>query len=391
MIETSEQFSAVDKLEQWYRDYKHQVIDLCGVIGTGKLEIIKEFIDRIGFKEFQVMFVSENQSTVINLALKQKHAYYLDSVLYSYYKKTDFSTLRAVNPESNELKFKWIKERNKKINKSYRIIIVLDAELCSLKKIKHLMDFKVPIILVGDPIAVGIPDSYLKFHEPNILVTDITPLNQKNPLIHFIQKIIKLETIPYGNFKSVTVLKKQDTNIYNFKFSDMIIVENEDSAKSVNKLYRENVMKFKTKINHLGERLILTENSHQFLENRTENKIKFYLDKYTTGTITRIDLHGANRKYVSISFKPDGYSEEFTENIWLDRFFLNDFYNRSIQYNYYPPLKFNFGYAIPVVAAQFGHWNDITIIEEPYDDWTYHSRVLYTSMKAAKKSVILIR
>lgn len=390
MLETSEQFSAVDKLEQWYRDYNHQVIDLCGAIGTGKLEIVKDFIDRIGFKEFQVMYVSKNQSTVINLAQKQKHAYYLDSVLYEFYKETDFETLRSVNPLSNQLEFKWIRKKNKKINKSYRIIIVLDAELCSIKKIKHLMEFKVPILLVSDPIAIGSPNTYLKMHEPNILITDVTPLNQKNPLVHFIHKIIALETIPYGNFKSITVLKKSDANVYNFKFSDMIIVENEESAKSINKLYRENIMKFKTRINHVGERLILAEDSHQFLENKTENNIKFFLDKFITGTITRIDYHSLNRKFISISFKPDSYTDEFTD-IWLDRFFLNDFENRSIQFNFPIPLKFNFGYAIPVLAAQYGYWNDVTIIEEPYDDWTYHSRVLYTSMKSAKKSVILIR
>lgn len=390
MIETSEQFSAVDSLEEWYRSYNHQVIDLCGAVGTGKFEIIKEFIDRIGFKEFQVMFLSQNQSTVINLAQKQKHAYYLDGVLYNYYKKTDFSTLRLIDPTSTEIKFKWIKERNKKINKSYRLIVVFDAELCSIKKIKHLMDFKVPIILVSDPINLGDPDNYLKLHDPNILIKNVTPSNQRNPLIHFIHKVINLETIPYGNFKAVTVLKKQDTNIYNFKFSDMIIVENERSAISVNQLYRENIMKFKTRTNHIEERLILMENGHDYIENKTESKIKFYLSKYTTGTIIRIDPHNINRKYVSITFKPDSYHEPFND-VWVDRFYLNKFTNRSIQYAYYPPLKFDYGYAIPVQYAQYGNWNDVTIIEEPYDDWTYHSRVLYTSMTKAKKSVILIR
>ena len=53
MLETSDQFYAVDSLELWYRKYNHQVIDLAGIRGTGKFEIIKTFIERIGFKDYQ--------------------------------------------------------------------------------------------------------------------------------------------------------------------------------------------------------------------------------------------------------------------------------------------------------------------------------------------------
>ena len=76
MLETTEQFYAADMLEMWYREYKHQVIDLCGMYGTGKKEIIEDFIDRIGFEEYQVMYLSYNQADVIDLALNQYHAYY---------------------------------------------------------------------------------------------------------------------------------------------------------------------------------------------------------------------------------------------------------------------------------------------------------------------------
>ena len=149
-------------------------------------------------------------------------------------------------------------------------------------------------------------------------------------------------------------------------------------------------MKYKTTVNHPGERLILTEDSHQFIENRTENKIKFFLDQNITGTITKIDQHSANRKFINIDFKPDGYTDIF-QGIILDRFFLNKFSNRSIAYPFGPLLKFDYAYAITALQSQYGNWNDVTVIEEPYDDWDYHARVLYTGISRAKKSIILIR
>ena len=390
MLETSDQFYAVDSLELWYRKYNHQVIDLAGIRGTGKFEIIKTFIERIGFKDYQVMFLSLNQEHIISLAQKQYHAYYLKHILYDYYKKYNYDTIRLIEPNSLGLEFEWKKERNKKINKAYKLIVVLDAELCSIKIIGDLMKFHLPIILVSDPLVVGTPESYLKIHEPNILVKDITDSNQKNPINHFITKILNKDTIPYGNFKSVSVLKKTDSNIFNFKFSDMIIAENQESVNQLNRIYREKIMKYKTTVNHPGERLILTEDSHQFIENRTENKIKFFLDQNITGTITKIDQHSANRKFINIDFKPDGYTDIF-QGIILDRFFLNKFSNRSIAYPFGPLLKFDYAYAITALQSQYGNWNDVTVIEEPYDDWDYHARVLYTGISRAKKSIILIR
>ena len=84
MLETIDQFYAVDQLEKWYHDYNHQVIDLCGMIGTGKKEIIEEFLYRREFENYQVMYLSYNQADVISLALEQYHAYYLDGILYDY-------------------------------------------------------------------------------------------------------------------------------------------------------------------------------------------------------------------------------------------------------------------------------------------------------------------
>lgn len=390
MLETNDQFYAANELEKWYYQTNHQVIDLNGKVGTGKFEIIKYFIDRIGFKEYETMFLSLNQSTVINLAQKQYHSYYLKGILYDYYKDTDLSTLKIFNPKATDFKYKWIQTRNKKINKSYRIIIVLDAELCSMEMIQDLMKFGVPMILVSDSYSLGEENNYLKKHTPNLEIKEIIPSRIKDPIIHFIYKFLNKEVIPYGNFKSVTVMKKKDTNAYNFKFSDMIITEYQSSADKINQLYRQNVLKNKTIILRPNERLIITEDSHICSENRTEKNIKFYLDRGVTGTVPYVEPHFATRKFINVTFKPDAYTESFS-GVIVDRFYLNNFTNRSISYSYGEPVKFNYAYAINAQIAQYGRWDDITVLEEPYEDYDFHLRVLYTAMSRAKKSIILIR
>lgn len=390
MLETNEQFHIANELERWYYQTNHQVIDLDGKIGTGKFEIIKYFIERIGFKPFETMFLSMNQGTVISLAQKQYHAYYLKGVLYDYFKDVDLSTLKIFNPHATDFKYKWIRTRNKKINKSYKVIIVLDAELCTMEMIQDLMKFGVPMILVSDSFALGETNSYLTKHTPNLKIEEYLPSRKKEPILHFIQKFLNKEVIPYGNFKSVTVMKKKDTNAYNFKFSDIIITEYQSSADRINQLYRQNVLKNKTIILRANEKLIVAEDSHICFENRTEKNIKFYLDKGITGTLPYVEPHHINRKFITVSLKPDVYTET-CYGIIVDRFFLNRFSNRSISYSYGEPVKFDYGYAINTQISQYGNWNDVIIFEEPYGDYDYHCRVLYTAMSRAKKSVILVR
>ena len=390
MLETIDQFYAVDQLEKWYHDYNHQVIDLCGMIGTGKKEIIEEFLYRREFENYQVMYLSYNQADVISLALEQYHAYYLDGILYDYQKDIDFNSLKIINPNSFDVKYNWIQTRKKKINKAYKIIIVLNAELCSRKVIKDLCKFGLPIILISDPMMLGFEKSYLRNHDPNISINMIKPSVQKHPFNHFIQKFINNETIPYGNFKAVTILKKKDSNMYNFKFSDIIIAENDSTVESLNNLYRSKILKNNTNILKPGERLILAESSHEAIINKTEDKIKFYLDQGITGTVLTVDQHLKNRRFVNITFQPDFYDEEIPEMV-LNRFYLNKFTNRSIQFSPTHVYNFDYCYAITAKRSQYGCWNDITIIEEPYDDYDYHVKVLYTAMTRAKKSIVIIR
>lgn len=390
MLETVDQFKAVDLLERWYHKYNHPVIDLVGMVGTGKQQIIEDFIDRIGFEKYQVMYLSHNQADIMNLAEQQYHAYYINGILYDYYKDINFDTLKIINPSSFEVLFKWKKNRKKKINKNYKLIVVLNAELCSMKDINDLIKFGLPIILVSDPLTVAFEKSYLRQHEPNIFIDMILPSLKKDPIMHFIQKILNQEVLPYGNFKSINILKKKDSNIYNFKFSDIIITEHENSAQAINDLYRKKILKNNTNILKNGERLIIAEDSHTSIVNDVEEKIEFFLDRGVTGTVEFVDAHISNRKYIDITFKPDFYDESIPE-LCVDRFYLNNFKNRSIQFACGNIYKFNYAYAIPVQISQYGRWNDLTIIEEPYDDFNYHRRVLYTSITRAKKSITIIR
>jgi len=49
MVLTNDQYIALSKLEKWYRKYTHQIIEISGIIGTGVFDVVKEFLDNIGF------------------------------------------------------------------------------------------------------------------------------------------------------------------------------------------------------------------------------------------------------------------------------------------------------------------------------------------------------
>ena len=56
MYPTTDQYNTLYHLEKWYNKYSHQIIHIGILRGSGIEDVINEFIDRIGFKKYEILY-----------------------------------------------------------------------------------------------------------------------------------------------------------------------------------------------------------------------------------------------------------------------------------------------------------------------------------------------
>lgn len=389
---TNDQYYGLSILEKWYRKYQHQFIDVAGVIGTGTWDLVQAFIMNEQFDPREVMYLSYNQKQVLELAAKRYHAYYINGIIYNYIRIVDFESLPIINPNSSIMEYQWKKELKKKIDKKYKIIIVLDSVLMNDQTLKDLASFGLPIILIRDPALIPAPDSYTFLRDPNIMLRELHPNYAHSPINYFAHKILKGERINPGSFDTVSVIPKKQMNLYNIKSADMVISMSNEVRGKINSIYREKILKQKTNVNVLNERVIVTENMYAHrIVNQDEKKIKLYLTKGLVGYLSKINRHASSTKYVSVEFRPSFYHEAF-DDLSLDRHYLNNVTTNSRQIIPDEIFRVEYAYALTSSLARLSHWDKVTLIADhpEEDDSELQRRLLYTGITRAKRLLTIL-
>lgn len=389
---TNDQYLGSSKLEKWYRKYNHQIIEISAVVGTGVWDLIQHFIDKEEFDPREVMYLSYNQKQVLELASKRYHAYYINGIIYNYTRLVDFDSMPVINSNSTKLEYEWKKEVKKKIDRSYKLIVVFDSVLLNRDTLTDLCEFGLPIILVRDPMLIPSPDSYAFFRDPNIILVEPHPNYIRNPINYFAHKIIAGDNIIPGSYDNVNVVPRKQMNLYNLKSSDMNITLSDTLRNNINKVYREKIMKRKDTTNVVNERVIVMSDMYGHrLVNQDEKKIKVYLRKGLVGFLSKINHHAEVTKFVPIEFRPEFYFESFDDLI-LDRYHLNGIANNSRQMIPDEYIQMEYAYALTPSLARLSHWDKVTLVMDPTDDVSdeFRKRLMYTGVTRAKQSLTII-
>lgn len=390
---TNDQYFGLSRLDRWYRKYNHQFIEISGVVGTGAWDLVQRFISDQEFDGREVMYLSYDQKQILELAAKRYHAYYINGIIYNYTRIVDFDSLPVVNSKSSGvIEYEWKKDVRKKIDPRYKLIVVFDSILLSHQTLLDLATFGIPVILIRDPMLLPAPDTYTFMTDPNIVLREVHPTYARNPIIYFAHKVLMGEPFKPGNYDNVSVVPKKQMNLYNLKSSDMNITITEKLREQTNRIYREKILKRRDSINVVGERMIVTNNMYAHrIVNHDEKKIKVYLTRGTVGTIAKINHHTNMTKYVPIDFKTEFYFEPFTELV-LDRHFLNHIEAPSKQIVPDEVVQMEYAYALSVPMARVGHWDKITLIldQNELDDSELQTRLLYTAISKARRSLTII-
>lgn len=390
---TNDQYQGLAKLEKWYQKYIHQFIEVSGVVGTGTWELVQAFIDKIGLDGREVMYLSYDQKQVLELAFRKYHSYYINGIIYNYTRIVNFDSLPVVNPHaSGVIEYEWKKEVKKRISERYKMIVVFDSVLLSHQTLQDLSTFDLPVILIRDPMLLPSPDTYTFMRDANVNLREVHPDYSRNPIIYFAHKAILGEKLKPGSYDSVSVVNKRNMNLYNLKATDMNLTISESLRRQTNKVYREKILHKRDSVNSIGERLIITTNMYNHkITNQDEKNIKVYLTRGTVGTITKINRHVPNTKYVRIDFKPEWYHETFTD-LMLDRQVLNGFEKPTRQLVPDEIVSAEYAYALSVPMARIGHWDKVTLIvdENELNDPDLQRKLLYTAISKVRKSLTII-
>lgn len=389
---TNDQYYGLSKLEKWYKRYNHQYIDISGVIGTGTWDLVQAFIDNEQFDPREVMYLSFNQKQVLELASKRLHAYYINGFIYNYTRIVDFDTLPVLNYNSNSIDYKWKKEVRKKIDVKYKLIVVLDSILLNEQILRDIGSFGLPIILLRDPALTPVPDSYVFLRDPNIQLREVHPVYARSPITHFAHKILLGEDIKPGSYDVVSIVPKKQMNLYNLKSSDMTITMSNDVRSKVNSIYRERILKQRSSVNVINEKIIIMDNMYAHkITNPDEKKIKIYLAKGTVGYISKINHHVPSTKYVPIEFRPEFYHESFDELV-LNRHSLNNIQSKSRQMIPDEEVNAEYAYALTAPLARLSHWDKVTLIADEVEngDTELQRRMMYSAITRAKRSITIL-
>lgn len=388
---TNDQYYGLSILEKWYRKYQHQVIDIAGVVGTGTWDLVQIFINNEQFDPREVMYLSYNQKQVLELAAKRYHAYYINGIIYNYTRIVDLDTLPILNPHSVSVEYQWKKEVRKKVDNKYKLMVVMDSVLLNEETLRDLSSFGLPIILIRDPALIPAPDTYTFLRDPNIMLREVHPNYMHSPIVHFAHKILNGDRLSPGSFDTVSVIPKRQMNLYNLKTSDMTITMSDEVRNNINTVYRDKIIKQKTSVNVLNERVIVTENMYGHkIVNQDEKKIKLYLTKGLVGYLSKINRHATSTKYVPVEFRPSFYHEAF-DDLYLDRHYLNGIVGNSRQIIPDEIFKVEYAYALTASLARLSHWDKVTLIMDPTnEDSELQRRMLYTGITRAKRLLTIL-
>lgn len=393
MYMTDDQYEGLYKLDRWYWKFKHQIIEIEGTLGTGTIELVNHFIERseIDFKE--VMFLSYDQKQVLELASKRYHAYYINSIIYKYFREVNFDTIPVINPHSNFIESKWKKEVRKKIDPRYKLIVVFDSTLLDEKTLIDLSSFGLPIILIKDPMLIPSPSSVTYVRDANIILKEINPELYRNPIIYFANKILLNERLNYGNYDSVSVIPRKEMNLYNLRSPNMVITLTDNMRDRINQTYRSKILKQKTSVNIVGERIIIMSDMYAHkLVNSNEKNVKVFLRRGLVGKIMKCNRHIPTTKYLPFTFQTDFYYDVF-EDLVMDRHYLNKISLPSRQLIPDEITYADYAYALTPSLARVNHWDKITLvadITEENDEPDYLKRLLYTAITRARRQMTII-
>ena len=392
----------------YYPNFKY--ITIGGYAGTGKtflISILRNEIYKI-FRNRNIAFVTftGKASSVLKGKLEDNNAIFsgdfigtIHSLIYVPELKYDKNTHRMIIT-------KWVK----KPELQYDLIFVDEASMVNKQIWFDLLNYKIPIIAVGDHGQLPpVGDQFNLMENLNYVLTEIKRQALDNPIIRLSQDIRNGKEIPYGfydqNNKSVFKLSwkseecKKIFNNLDFTSEEMIVLCGMNKTRvSINQMIR-NKLGFINPEPYPSEKIIFLKNNYTSkVMNGMLGKNLFLLYEDKDVYNMTVSLDGINEPYSGLVYNGCFGKEQYD----LDYEKLQILTKKLKNKNKIPRNKIDktadtidicdFGHTISVHKAQGSSKRKVVLFQEKSYFWNeeFMRRWLYTGVTRAEEKLFII-
>lgn len=443
MFELSpQQSSAVRNIREWFKNgtMHRQVFKLGGYAGTGKSTILPDILEATGLSASQIAFAAPTgkAAKVMGTKLRAQGINVYPSTIHSliYTPKaqkaevlerelTEAQTLIAgikagnIAPPTGDAKAD-IREAEKKINilskdldraydlndlrfnlnpdsrlvqEAIQLVILDEGSMVGAEVAEDLMDFEIPILVMGDPgqlPPVGDkPGFFIEDELPDAFLTEVHRQAADNPIIHLATLVRKGERADFGDYGDgvLVVPRKKDEYTLDLERDCQVIVgTNKMRWKMTSKMRKAGGLLDPLPMK--GEPLIMCKNhkSHPELVNGTPVFATQDHGDLEDGS-ARFLAHIAdeeNKRFTSFTYQ--GLFEEH-----LQRVKNYSSAPKSVAYrSRINDAQIDFGWAITCHKSQGSQWDEVIVhdesgvFREDADKW------LYTAITRAAERLIIV-
>ena len=386
----TEQVYAIYELEHWWHSRDNQLFQITGGPGTGKTTLVRYFIERLGLKLENVLFVAYMGKAASVLQRNGLPAKTIHSAIYDYVEKLDRDENgHIIIKENGKPKLKHFFELKDHISKKIKLIVLDEASMVDEPIGKDLMSFNIPIITLGDldqlPPVFGKP---FFLQNPNVRLKQIMRQAEGNPIIWLCQQVLAGKELKYGVYGNSSIIKKSEITDYHFKNTDMIITGTNRLRYNINNYCREYIKGIKRlEYPHIGEKVICRKNNwNQCL------KGGIYLTNGTTGFVDDIYRDSYNKKTMKMDFRPD-FTKSVFRNIEFDYKHMYAIPGQEDKDNNFGFFydKMEYAYAITCHSSQGSQYGKVMYMHEDFmRDPEDRKKLIYTALSRAIESVIVV-
>lgn len=359
-------------------------------IVTHNTTLVSYFIDRLGLKLKNVLFVAYMGKAASILQRKGLPATTIHSAIYDFTEKIarDPETNKIILTESGKPKMEKCFSLKLNLNKKIKLIVVDEASMVDKKVAEDLKSFGVPIVALGDldqlPPVFGKP--YFLDH-PNVVLTQIMRQAEGDPIVWLASQVREGKPLNYGRYGKSSVIHKQEIEYEHFKNADMVITGTNRLRYNINRYFREEIMNIKRlDYPHLNEKVICRKNNW----NKCVDDV--YLTNGTCGYVENIQRGSFNGKTMIMDFRADFLTNPFKRI----KFDYNHMYaipgdeNNKITPMGYLYDKMEYAYAITCHSAQGSQYDNVTYLHEDFMSSEDNRKLLYTAITRAVNKVTIV-
>lgn len=390
----NEQIYACYDIENWWHKSSNQLYEIDGPAGSGKTTLIRYFIDRIGLKLEDVLFVSYMGKAVSQMARNGLPARTIHSSIYDCEKVIcRDEDGKIIYQPSGKPKKKLTFVLKDKIPTNPKLIVIDEAFMVPEKTAEDILSFGIPTIATGDthqlPPVFGNP--YF-LNNPNTSLKQVMRQKEGDPIIYLSQELLHHRPLKEGVYKKSCVIPKKNLTDFMLKSADVIITGTNRLRSSINNLFRESFLDLPTlEYPNYGEKIICRRNDwSKFIRENGE----IYLTNGLSGTVDYVDRETYNKNSINIDFKPDFTNKNF-KNIKASIPYINMKLGTEESANFYAPAGvnlFEYAYAITTHLSQGSQYDNVVFLKEKnfFNNEKDYYRLLYTAVTRARESITYV-